>query len=50
MDHNGNLSVEVKDGSLFINGKKQPENILQKYEKFIGQKKEINFSIKVDEK
>ena len=50
LDDKGNLSVELKDGNLFINGKKQPEDILQKYEKFIGQKKELNFSIKVDEK
>jgi K(+)-stimulated pyrophosphate-energized sodium pump len=50
METNGHLSVELKDGALYINGKKQPEDIFHKYEKFIGNKKEINFSINVDEK
>jgi hypothetical protein len=45
-----NLSVELKDGNLFINGKKQSVNILDKYKAFLGDKKEINFSIKVDKK
>lgn len=49
-DNKGNLSVELKNGSLFINGKKQPQEVLNKYEKFIGAKKEINFSINVNEK
>ena len=47
---NGNLNVELKEGQLFINGKAQPTEILKKYQQYIGEKKDIHFSIKVDEK
>jgi len=50
MDDHGNLSVELKNGELIINGKKQPSDILKKYEQYLGEKKELNFSIKIEEK
>jgi len=50
MDDNGNLSVELKNGELTINGKKQPSDILKKYDQYLGGKKELNFSIKIEEK
>ncbi|MEO5685338.1 MAG: sodium-translocating pyrophosphatase [Chitinophagaceae bacterium] len=50
MDVNGNLSVELKNGDLLINGKKQPAEILQKYSQYLGEKKDLNFSINIEEK
>ena len=43
-------SIELKNRFLSINGMRQPRDIFKKYEKFISNKKEINFSIDVDEK
>ncbi len=50
MDDHGNLSVELKQGELSINGKKQPAGILKKYEQYLGEKKDLNFSLKIEEK
>ena len=50
MDDNGNLSVELKNGELVINGKKQSAEVLKKYVQYLGEKKDLNFSIKIDEK
>ncbi len=50
MDDNGNLSFELKNGELSINGKKQPADVLKKYDQYLGEKKDLNFSIKIDEK
>ncbi len=50
MDNNGNLNVELKNGELSINGKKQPAEVLNKYKEYLGEKKDLNFSIKIDEK
>ena len=47
---NGKLSVELKDGNLVINGKQQPDAVLQKLEPFLKDKKKVNFSINIDEK
>jgi K(+)-stimulated pyrophosphate-energized sodium pump len=42
----GNVTVEIKDGKLFINGEEQKEEVFKKYETYFkGQK---NISIKVD--
>ncbi len=50
LDQNGNLSVELSNGVLSINGKKQPEDVLKKYEGLLNGKKELNFSIKIEDK
>jgi K(+)-stimulated pyrophosphate-energized sodium pump len=50
MDDNGNLSVELKNGELIINGKKQPADVLKKYSQYLTEKKDINFSINIKEK
>jgi K(+)-stimulated pyrophosphate-energized sodium pump len=50
MDNKGNLSVELKNGELIINGKKQPAEILKKYEQYLGGKKNLNFSINIEDK
>ena len=50
MDDHGNLSVELKNGALTINGKKQSEKTLKKYEPLFNGKKDVQFSIKVEEK
>jgi len=50
LDEDGNLSVELSNGILSINGKKQPEDVLKKYEGLFNGKKELNFSIKVEDK
>ncbi|MBS1915914.1 MAG: sodium-translocating pyrophosphatase [Bacteroidetes bacterium] len=47
---NGKLSVEYKKGELTINGKKQPEDVLRKYQQYISSKKDFNFSIEVNQK
>jgi K(+)-stimulated pyrophosphate-energized sodium pump len=49
-EKNGNLSVDYKNGELVINGKKQSEDIIQKYAKYFDSKKDFNFSISVNEK
>ncbi len=50
MDDNGQLAVELKNGELTINGKKQSVDILKKYEQYLGEKKDLNFSLKIEEK
>lgn len=50
MDENGNLSVELKNGELMINGKKQSADVIKKYEQYLGGKKDLNFSINIEEK
>jgi K(+)-stimulated pyrophosphate-energized sodium pump len=50
MDENGNLTVELKDGELSINGKKQTAEVLKKYGQYLDGKKDLNFSIKIQEK
>ncbi|MEO6316693.1 MAG: sodium-translocating pyrophosphatase [Chitinophagaceae bacterium] len=50
MDNQGNLAVVFKDGELLINGKKQPAETLKKYAQYVGEKKELNFSINIDQK
>ncbi len=50
MDDNGNLSVELKNGELSINGKKQTSEIIKKYEPYFDGKKDLNFSIKIEDK
>jgi K(+)-stimulated pyrophosphate-energized sodium pump len=50
MAENGNLSVELKNGELTINGKKQSVEILKKYEQYLGEKKDLNFSINIEDK
>ncbi len=47
---NGKLSVELKDGNLFINGKRQPDGMLEKLQPFLKDKKKVNFSIDINEK
>ncbi|MFT3934899.1 MAG: sodium-translocating pyrophosphatase [Chitinophagaceae bacterium] len=47
MDNNGNLSVNWKNGELTINDKKQSEEIVNKYRQYLGEKKDLNFSIKI---
>ena len=47
---NGKLSVELKDGNLIINGKQQPNAILEKLQPFLKDKKKVNFSIDINEK
>jgi K(+)-stimulated pyrophosphate-energized sodium pump len=50
MDDNGNLSIELKNGELSINGKKQTEEVFKKYEKYFDGKKDLNFSISIEDK
>ena len=50
LDDHGNLTVEYKNGELTINGKKQPEEVLKKYQSFLDTKKDFNFSIQINEK
>jgi K(+)-stimulated pyrophosphate-energized sodium pump len=50
MDEHGNLSIELKNGELSINGKKQTEEIFKKYEKYFDGKKDLNFSISIEDK
>jgi hypothetical protein len=50
MDDKGNLSVELKNGEFIINGKKQPDEILKKYKQYLDGKKELNFSINIQDK
>jgi K(+)-stimulated pyrophosphate-energized sodium pump len=50
MDDHGNLSVELKNGELTINGKKQTPETLKKYVEYLDVKKDLNFSIKIQEK
>ena len=50
MDNNGNLSVELKNGALIINGKSQPADVLKKYSQYLDGKKDLNFSINIEEK
>ena len=50
MDDHGKLSVEMKNGSLTINGKTQPAEVLKKYSTYLNEKKDLNFSINIDEK
>ncbi len=47
---NGKLSVVLKDGNLIINGKQQPEAMLEKLQPFLKDKKKVNFSIDINEK
>ncbi len=42
---NGNLSVQFKNGELFVNGKQQTAEVLKKYEQYFDNKKEFNFSV-----
>ncbi len=39
------LSIEYKDGTLSINGKAQPAEILKKYESYLSGKKNINITL-----
>jgi len=41
------VSVQIKDGGLFINGEKQSEQLTQKYKQYIDSKKNVNVSIDV---
>ncbi|HTL10520.1 MAG TPA: sodium-translocating pyrophosphatase [Chitinophagaceae bacterium] len=50
MDDNGQLSVELKNGELSINGKKQSAETTKRYEQYLGDKKDLKFSLKIDEK
>ncbi len=50
LDDHGNLAVAMKDGVLSINGKNQPEEILKKYSPYFVGKKDLNFSINIEEK
>jgi K(+)-stimulated pyrophosphate-energized sodium pump len=50
MDNNGNLSVELKDGELSVNGKKQSADVLKKYEQYLNGKKDLNISVNIEEK
>jgi len=36
------FNIEIKDGSLFVNGEKQTEDIIKKYQQFIERKKNVN--------
>jgi len=47
---NGNLTAELKDGIFSINGKKQSDEIIKKYQPYFNNKKDFNFSIEVNEK
>ncbi len=49
-DEKGNLSVDISNGVLTINGQKQPDEVLKKYEGLLQEKKDINFSIKIEDK
>jgi hypothetical protein len=42
------FNVNFKDGSLFINGKKQPQEITDKYRKYIKEFDEDDFNISID--
>jgi len=50
MDEHGNLSVEFKNGSLTVNGKSQPADVVKKYSQYLEGKKDFNFSINIEEK
>jgi K(+)-stimulated pyrophosphate-energized sodium pump len=50
LDNNGSLSIELKNGELTINGKKQTEETFKKYEKYFDGKKDLNFSINIEDK
>jgi len=50
MDEHGNLSVEFKNGSLTVNGKSQPADVVRKYSQYLDGKKDFNFSINIEEK
>jgi len=50
MYEHGKLSVELKNGSLTINGKSQPAEVLTKYSQYLNGKKDLNFSINIEEK
>jgi K(+)-stimulated pyrophosphate-energized sodium pump len=41
------VSIVVKDGDLFINGAKQPEEVIEKYKPFIDRKRNVNLSIDI---
>jgi len=41
----GNVSVELKNGKLTINGKEQPADVLKKYESYFNGQKEFSISI-----
>jgi K(+)-stimulated pyrophosphate-energized sodium pump len=50
LDDNGNLSVELKNGVFSINGKVQTAEVLKKYQPLLGEKKDADFSIKIENK
>ncbi len=50
MDENGNLTVALKNGVFSINGKVQSAEVLKKYQPFIGEKKDADFNIKIENK
>jgi DNA helicase TIP49 (TBP-interacting protein) len=41
------VTIQIKDGSLFINGEKQSEELTKKYKQYIDSKKNVNISIDV---
>ena len=50
MDEHGNISVVFKNGSLTVNGKSQPADVVKKYSQYLEGKKDFNFSINIEEK
>jgi hypothetical protein len=48
IDKKGNYTIEYKKGELTINGKKQPAEVVKKYNSFLQGKKD--FTIKKDDK
>jgi K(+)-stimulated pyrophosphate-energized sodium pump len=50
MTENGHLAVDWKDGELAINGKKQPADVVKKYQAYFNGQEKINFSVTIEEK
>jgi K(+)-stimulated pyrophosphate-energized sodium pump len=44
----GDLNIEFKDGELTLNGEKQPDDILKKYEEELARIKDLNITINLD--
>jgi hypothetical protein len=46
----GKLSINLSDSVLIINGKQQPDELLEKLSPYLKNRKKIKFSINLDEK
>ncbi len=42
IDNTNNLDINWKNGKLFINGKQQPDNVSEKYKKYMDEDGGVN--------